>query len=377
MLSCQRDKFSLPQGQHYLNCAFLSPLLINVERAGIEMIRLKRDPTQIKPSMFFEGINAVKQVFSKLINTDSSHIALIPATSYGISTIVKNISVTSDQNIVLIHEQFPSNVYAWRRLAYQTGATIHTVINDGPDWTQKILETINHQTAVVAMETVHWTSGYCFDLPIIRKRAHEVGAQFILDGTQSIGAVPFDVKTVKPDALICAGYKWLMGPYGTAYMYVGQHFMDGIPLEETWISRKGSDQFSGLINYTDAYREGAVRFDRGQSSAFFQTAMMREALRQIIEWGPDQIQSYCSELLSDFLPTIKHLGYKVDQHILPHLFGIGIPDYVCKDQLSDQLQQRRISVSQRGGSLRVSPNVYNDHEDIEVLLSVLKFVAQS
>ncbi|MCY3999836.1 MAG: aminotransferase class V-fold PLP-dependent enzyme [Bacteroidetes bacterium] len=372
MLLCQRDQFSLPQGQHYLNCGFLSPLLISVERAGIETLRLKRDPTQVKPSIFFEGIHAVRQLFAKLINGESNQVALIPATSYGISTIVKNISITSDQNIVVIHEQFPSNVYAWRRLSYQTGATIHTVIHDGRDWTEKILETINDQTAVVAMETVHWTTGYCFDLQIIRQRAHEVGALFILDGTQSIGAVPFDVKTVRPDAVVCAGYKWLMGPYGTAYMYVGEHFMDGVPLEETWIARKGSDQFDGLVNYTDEYREGAFRFDRGQSSAFSQTAMMREALRQVMEWDPAQIQMYCTELLSNFLPTVKSLGYTVDQHVLPHLFGIGIPDHVCKDQLSDQLNQRRISVSQRGGSLRVSPNVYNHQEDIQALLDVLQ-----
>jgi len=322
--------------------------------------------------MFFEGINTVKHLFAKLINCDSNQVALIPATSYGISTIVKNISVTSDQNIVLIHEQFPSNVYAWRRLSNQTGATIHTVVNDGIDWTQKVFETINSQTAVVAMESVHWTSGYCFDLQIIRRRAHEVGAVFILDGTQSIGAVPFDVKTVQPDALVCAGYKWLMGPYGTAYMYVGEYFMEGTPLEETWIARKGSDQFGGLVNYTDEYRAGAVRFDRGQASAFSQTAMMREALHQVIEWDPAQIQLYCSELLLNFLPILASLGYWVDQHILPHLFGIGIPDHVSMDQLNDQLRQRRISVSQRGGSLRVSPNVYNDREDIDALLDVLK-----
>jgi len=376
MLQCQSDKFFLPPDKYYLNCAFLSPMMKNIETAGIDTLQVMRDPSQVTPNMFFEGVNQTRQLFSQLINCREDQIAVIPSTSYGISTISKNLSIGHGDNIVLIQDQFPSNVYAWRRLANTTSSTIRTVLRGKKNWTQKILESINYRTAVVAMETIHWTNGYAFDLNEISQRTHDVGAHLILDGTQSIGAVPLDVSTINPDAIVCAGYKWLLGPYGTAFLYVGERFKDGIPLEETWIARRGSDKFGELVNYTDEYRSGAIRFDRGQSCAFAQTAMMNEGLKQILEWGTDQIQLYCSELITDFLSVIQDHGYSVDHTCLPHLFGLGIPKHLDCNELNEQLISAQISVSLRGNSIRVSPNVYNSKDDIhalqQVLLSVVK-----
>ena len=376
MLTCQFDKFSLPADQHYLNCAYQSPLMRSIELAGIEALRLKRDPSQVTPSMFFDGVNQIRSLFAKLIHGKADRVCMIPSTSYGIATIAQNLSLGSGDNIILIEGQFPSNVYAWRRLSKKTGATIHTVTGDSTTWTQKVLETINYRTAVVAMETVHWANGYSFDLLEISQRARTVGAQLILDGTQSIGALPFDVQKIKPDALICAGYKWLFGPYGTAIMHVGERFIDGIPLEESWIARDGSENFGNLVNYKDQYRSGAVRFDRGQANVFSHSAMLIESLKQLLDWQPQRIQSYCSELIQDFLPAIQSNGYKVSESNLSHIFAIGLPEHINLYNLNDELMRQKISVSVRGNAIRISPNVYNNSANInalqDVLLSVVK-----
>jgi len=371
MLTNQNEKFFLSPDQHFLNCAYQSPLMRNVEIAGIEALRLKRDPSQISPSMFFEGVNQVRSLFAELIHGEADHVCLIPATSYGIATIAQNLPLGSGDNIILVDGQFPSNVYTWQRLSNRTGASIHTVVGDSTNWTQKVLEAINYRTAVVAMETVHWANGYSFDLAEISQRTHAVGAKLILDGTQSVGALPFDVQKINPDALVCAGYKWLLGPYGTALMYIGERFMDGIPLEESWIAREGSEDFGNLMNYTDRYRPGAVRFDRGQANVFAHTAMMVQALKQLIEWRPEQIQLYCSELIKNLLPAIRHNGYTVDESCLPHIFAIGLPEHINLSLLSDKLTQQKISVSVRGKAMRISPNVYNNHANINALQDVL------
>ena len=371
MLTCQKEKFFLSPDQHYLNCAYLSPLMRSVELAGIDALRLKRDPSQITPSMFFGGVNEIRTLFAQLIHGEADKVALIPATSYGIATITRNLSIGPGDNIILVRGQFPSNVYTWRRLSSTTGATIHTVIGDHTNWTQRVLEAINYRTAVVAMETVHWANGYSFDLTKISQRAHAVGAQLILDGTQSIGALPFDVQKIKPDALVCAGYKWLFGPYGTALMYIGERFMDGIPLEESWLARDGSENFGNLMNYTDRYRPGAIRFDRGQANVFSQTAMMIQALKQILEWQPQQIQSYCSELIKEFLLAICSRGYTVQESCLPHIFAVSLPEQIDLFHLNDELTRQNISVSVRGNAMRISPNVYNNSTNINALQDVL------
>ncbi|HEX7071753.1 MAG TPA: aminotransferase class V-fold PLP-dependent enzyme, partial [Rhodothermales bacterium] len=279
----------MPEDLHYLNCAYMAPRSERVELAGIEAIQRERNPTQITPETFFADSDRVRGLFGQLINADPSRIALIPAVSYGIATVARNLQISAKQNIVLLHEQFPSNVYGWRRLQASTGCTIRTVSvhEDEPDrgrrWNERILESIDDSTALVAMGTVHWADGTRFDLEAIGRRAREVGAAFVLDGTQSIGAMPFDAAKLQPDAVVCAGYKWLLGPYSLGVAYYGPRFDDGIPLEESWITRANSQHFAGLVEYEDSYQPGAVRFDMGERSNFILTPMLAAALEHLLD----------------------------------------------------------------------------------------------
>jgi len=115
---------------------------------------------------------------------------------------------------------------------------------------------------------VHWTDGTRFDLVAIGRAARRVGAAFVVDGTQSVGALPFDVREIQPDALVCAGYKWLLGPYAMGAAYFGPRYDAGDPIEENWITRRGSDDFQRLVAYQDEYAPGAIRYDVGERSNF-------------------------------------------------------------------------------------------------------------
>lgn len=297
-LTCQRGVFSLPANLHYLNCAFMSPLPQVVEEAGVRGMLRKRNPSLLQPDDFFRESEEVRRLFAGLINApDPSSIAILPSVSYGIGVAAQNTPVESGQNIVLLHEQFPGNVYGWRRLAWENGAEIRMVRpRDGESrgriWNERILEAIDSATAVVALAPVHWTDGTAFDLAAIGAKAREVGAALVVDGTQSIGALPFDVQALKPDALIVASYKWLLGPYSIGVGYFGSRYLDGLPLEETWIAREGSEDFKGLVDYQDGYQPGAVRFDVGERSNFILVPMVVAALRLLHEWRPERIQDY-------------------------------------------------------------------------------------
>ena len=203
-------------------------------------------------SDFFSQSNEIRWRFARLVGAaDPSRIAVIPSVSYGVAIAARNLAVEKGQNIVLLHEQFPGNVYGWRRRAEDRGAEIRTVAppegsTRGAVWNERIIESIDQSTAVVTVPHVHWTDGTVFDLVAIGRRVREVGAALVVDGTQSVGAFPFDVAEIQPDALIVAAYKWLLGPYSTAVAYLGPRFDDGVPLEETWLGRAGSDDFKSL-----------------------------------------------------------------------------------------------------------------------------------
>ena len=178
-------------------------------------------------------------------------------------------------------------------------------------------------------------------------------------------------RELDPDALIVAGYKWLLGPYSLSLAYFGDRYLDGVPLEETWIGRRGSENFSGLVDYVDDYQPGALRFDVGQRSNFALIPALSASLDLVLEWGPERISSYCSALMEDAFPRLRDLGLGIEDDAWrsPHLFGLGLPAGAELERLKGCLERHRVGVSFRGTSVRVSPNVYNTKDDVEALVA--------
>jgi len=383
MLSCQRHLFSLPEGLHYLNCGYMSPLSRRVEEAGIAGIRRKRVPSDIGPSDFLQDLQRVRLLFATLVNVpDPARVAVIPSASYGLATAARNICVAARQNIVLVSHQFPSNVYVWRRIARSEGAELRTVEpptngqHRGRDWNARLLESIDRDTAVVAIPQVHWTDGTLFDIANIAERAREVGAALVLDGTQSVGALPVDAERLKPDAVVCAAYKWLMGPYSIGVAYYGPRFDEGCPLEETWLARRGSEDFRRLVDYEDAYRAGAARYDVGETSNFVLLPMLVAALEQLSDWGVPEVQVYCRRLTESLASGARELGFEVEEEAwrAGHMLGLRMPSGQDPEEMSIELASRGVFVSLRGDVLRVSPHVYNDEADVGALLEAVRRV---
>jgi selenocysteine lyase/cysteine desulfurase len=384
MLSCQRDLFHLPEGLHYLNCAYMSPLLKRVEEAGIAGVRRRRNPTSLTPADFFSETDRARRLFAELVNApEPSRISMVPGVSYAMATVARNLRVRRTQNVVVAHAQFPSNVYEWRRLCADTGASLRTVSppegspRRGEEWNMRLLEAIDADTALVALGNVHWADGTRFDLERMGKRAREVGAALVVDGTQSVGALPLDVQRVQPDVLVCGSYKWMMGPYSLGLAYYGPRFDGGVPLEQTWLGRRGSEDFTGLVNYVDEYQPGAARYDVSERSNFTLMPMLVAALEQLLEWRPERVQQYCRELTRGLRGEARALGYTLEDEAWcgAHLFGIRLPKSLDLPRLQQLLRERRVFVSVRGDAVRVSPNVYNDQADVQALADVLRAAA--
>ena len=359
---------------------------MSVEEAGIAGIRRKRVPSDIGPRDFLAGINTIRSRFARLLGLrESDRIAVIPSVSYGLATAARNLPVAPRQKILILARQFPSNVYVWRRLAATSGAELVTIAapeggaHRARRWNEHLLEAIDTDTAIVALGQVHWTDGTLFDVAAIAERCREVGAALVLDGTQSIGALPFDVGTVRPDALVCAGYKWLMGPYSIGVAYFGPRFEDGTPLEEAWLARAGSDDFPRLIDYQDSYRPGAVRYEPGEVSNFSLVPMLAAALNLVVGWGVDEIQRYCLALTESLVAEVRSLGFDAEdsEWRAGHLVGLSVPDGADPRSIQAELTARKIAVSLRGDVLRVSPHVYNNQGDIRALTAALREAVRS
>ncbi len=379
MLNCQRHLFALPEGLHYLNCASQSPLPDSVAQAGREAIARKVDPTLSSDAESFGPVEALREIVGRLVNAPAERVALVPSVSYGVAVALANITLERGQNVVVPGEEFPSNVYGWMDACNERGAELRIVprpaeeAEPGKAWNTRILEAIDNKTAAVALTPLHWTDGTWFDLHAAGARARDVGAAFLVDGTQAVGAVPFDVEAVRPDLLICAGYKWCLGPKSAGFLVVGDRFLHGRPIEKTWIGRDGSENFGRLVDYRDGFRGGARRFDAGEHTNPISISMLTAGLGQVLEWGAANIQEYCSSLAAQAAEALADTEFALaaPEERAGHLFGIRGAEVERLPSIVEALRERRIHVSPRGSALRVSPHLYNTPEDLAALTEAL------
>jgi selenocysteine lyase/cysteine desulfurase len=373
ILPTQRHLFDLPDDITWINCAYMSPQLHAVSEAGKEGVMRKARPWQIRPEDFFTDTEALRGLFASLVGADAEGVALVPSASYGLAVAAANVPVRVGQRLLVQAEEFPSNVYPWRELAQRSGGQVVAVRRpeDG-DWTRALLAELDERTALVAVSHCHWTDGGLVDLVRVGERAREVGAALAVDGTQSLGALPLDVARVRPDFLVAASYKWLMGPYGQGFLYVSPRFREGRPIEHNWVVRRGSEDFSRLVEYRDDFQPGARRFDVGERSNFALVPMAMVALRQLLAWGVADIQETLRVLTDRVAKGARALTLEVppESQRAGHLVGLKRRGGYGPD-VATRLAARKVFVSVRGDSIRVSPHLYNTEADVDRLLEEL------
>jgi len=287
------------------------------------------------------------------------------------------LPVEGGQSIVVLQDQFPSNVYAWMRAAHKKNAVVRTVQRPlDSDWTPAVLRAIDADTAVVAVPNCHWTDGTLLDLVKISEKCRTMQAALVVDGIQSVGAMPFPIDKVQPDFLVAASHKWLLGAYSFGFCYVAPKWLGGTPLEENWFNREGSEDFARLVDYRESYQPGARRYDQGEASSFILAPIAAAGIRQLLEWGVENISQTLQGKTDDIAARAKQMGLLVapDPVRSPHMIGVSKTGGFNKD-LPLLLAQDNVFVSVRGDSVRISPHLYTTDEDLNRLFAVLEKVA--
>ncbi|WP_417460983.1 aminotransferase class V-fold PLP-dependent enzyme [Kordiimonas sp.] len=376
ILAPQRHLFDIPRNICYLNAAYMTPLTKEQHRAGQEALSLSMHPWEVSADDFFPVVEEIRSLAGQILNADADSMAIIPAVSYGMATAAKNLPLAPREAILVLEEQFPSNVYEWQSLADKVGGEIITVATPkDDDWTTavtEVLEQFGNRISIVALPHVHWSSGAALDLVCISAVCKRIGAALVLDLTQSIGAMPIDMQKVDPDFAIAGGYKWMMGPYSLGVMYVAPRWQQGKPLEQNWIARKASEDFRRLVNYQSDYQPGARRFDMGERSNFILAPIYREGLRQLLEWGIENIAETLMALNARFAALALDAGFRPVNAAYrgPHLLGVHIG--TAGDELLMKLKAANVSASVRGDTLRIAPHLWIDEQDEAVFASAIK-----
>jgi selenocysteine lyase/cysteine desulfurase len=370
----QRDRFELPRETCYLNAAYMGPMPTAAIAAGQDSYARKGQPWHYSVQAdFFDAPERLRQKAARLFGARTDDIALVPAASYGLACAARNLAPDAKSDILVLNEQFPSNVYVWRELAAEHGARVRAVSrSDNQSWTEAMLAAISPATSIVACPQVHWADGGALDLAAISDAARRQGAALVLDLTQSLGVMPFDLAAIQPDFAVAASYKWLLGPYAMGFLYVAPHHQDGEPLEQNWIVRDRAEDFARLVDYADDHAPGARRFDMGERSNFQLVPAAIAALDAMLDWGVDDLAATFGANNQGLADRLQPLGLtQTTPDRAAHYLSLSLPDGAPAD-LVTRLAAREIFVSQRGDRIRITPHVYNDEADFQSLGAALK-----
>lgn len=370
-MSVNRDLFDIPRDYCWLNAAYLGPLPNRTTEIGLAAVKRKSHPWTIAPVDFHTDVDKVKALYGRLIGAKGDQIAIIPSTSYGVATIAANIVLPAGKTVVVPAQEHTSAYHAWVRSAHKSGAHVRvTARGANQSWGEAIVEAIDANTAVVSVPACHWSDGRRFDLAAIAQKARSVGALFVIDGTQSIGAWEFDVAALDPDFVICSCYKWLLGPYTLAFLYAAPRWHGMEPLELSPFNRAGVREAEGVLEPLEELIPDAARFDMGERSNFITLPMMIASLETLLEITVPTIQANSDAVNQAIMEGAARLGYQATTDRAPHLMGLRSPGGVSLAQ-NKILAARKVFLSVRGDAYRISPHIYNDQEDVDRLLEGL------
>jgi len=377
MLPSQRASFDIPRDICYLNAASYSPLPIRTLEAGRAAVGRKGRPWTVEASFLNTQYERARTAAARLVQADPSDVALIPSISYGVATAAKLFTPGRGTRVIVLENDHSSPVLEWRARAEAQGFSVETIKQpDNADWTSAVLESIERSGAppvsLASISSVHWSDGGLIDVDKVGAALKQRDAAFLIDATQSAGVLALDVGHLDPDFVIFPTYKWLVGPYGRAFLYVAKRHQKGIPLEQTAGARRNV-RAENAVYFTDLeYVPDARRFDMGERDFFISLEMASIGMEMMADWGADAIKQRLAMLTERIATGVRDLGIRVPEPHLraPHILSLAFEGGMLAG-LVEGLASDGVYVAPRLGRMRVSPHVYNDEADADRFVEVL------
>ncbi|MQL55702.1 aminotransferase class V-fold PLP-dependent enzyme [Acidianus ambivalens] len=340
----------------YLNHAALSPTPLPVLYETFRYLyEVSKSGTIADNEEQKDELFHIRKNISNLIKADPLEISLIPNTSFGINEVAHGLEYDDKSNVVTDSLEFPATVYPFLKIKKLE----KRIVNASPyDIEDKIIENIDENTKIVSISHVSFNSGVRIDVQKIVTKAKKVGALVLLDIIQSAGAIKINVKDLGIDFAVAGGYKWLMSPQGSGFMYIRKGLLEDPPFYG-WKSAK---------NYLDfdptkfELEKGPRRIEIGTIDIAANLGLSKSA--EIISSHEDEIEKRVLQLSAYAIDLAEDKKFEV---ITPKEKRAGIVVIKVKKpkEIASRLAQRNIIVSPRGEGIRISTHFYNTEEEIE------------
>jgi selenocysteine lyase/cysteine desulfurase len=379
MLASQRALFDVPSDVTYLNAAGWSPLPRATQEAAREAVSRKGQPWKLAADFSDKQHERARKAAAALIGADPSDVALVSSVGYGVAIAGKVLGIPRGSRVLVLENDHTSPVLEWISRAEQQGFTVEMIKQPAnADWTSATLEAIERPgaapLALASISSIHWSDGGLLDMDKIRPALRKQNAALLLDATHSVGVIKTDVKALDPDFLIFPTYKWVLGPYGRAFVYVAKRHQEGVPLEQTSFGRRNV-KAENPVYFTDTrYLPDARRYDMGERDHFISMEMAAIGMEMMAAWGADAVAQRLGSLttkIADGLAGANNIQVVEERFRAPNVLSLGFPNGMPSD-LIPKLAESQIFVAARLGRMRVSPHVYNDDADLDRFIAAMR-----
>ncbi len=370
-----RHEFSDFSPTIYLNCAYQAPCPLVAADRFRQAIELKSNPSLQDKSDYFRLPKSVRTRIARLVGSDPTEIAVTTSATQGIGIVAAGMGLGVGDEVVVASSNFPSNLFTWLHLR-RKGVDVKVVNpTDGEVTIEQMAAVVTKRTRVLALDWVGYTSGYRIDLTAFGKLIHDFGGIFVVDGTQGVGAIELDLNAVPVDVMACAAYKWLLGPYGTAFAYVQRDLIGKLDLAViNWYAVEGAENFDSLPKDQFTLIHDARVFDSGETGSFINLSGLDASLEYVEGVTTKAVYAHCRALLDRLGQGLLACGYTLSEAAQPGhestILGFHASTLEATARLHARLRAHHIGVSLRQGMIRVSPYLYNDEADIDRLLEI-------
>lgn len=368
-----RSEFPALKRWTYLNTATFGQL----PKRSVEAIArhlAHRDETACSDFLsWFDDADRLRAALARLIHAASGDIAFIPNASSGLSLLLAGIDWRPGDRVLTLKDEFPNNSYAPALLA---GRGIEFVETSWDDF----YDALTPRTRLVALSEVSYMNGFRPPLAEISQRVHAQGGLLYVDGTQSLGALCFDVDAVRPDMLAVHGYKWLLSPNGAAFLYISPALRERIePAVVGWRSHRGWRDVDNLYHGAPEFVETAEKYE-GAMLSFPALYGMQASVEMILEIGPELIERRVKQLAGYAREALRGLGARLPFDEQPYFDSPIIAarfEHGDASTMARELKTGGVQISARHGFLRISTHFYNNEEDVDKLIAGLKKIADA
>ncbi|MBZ5540917.1 MAG: aminotransferase class V-fold PLP-dependent enzyme [Acidobacteriia bacterium] len=361
----------------YLNTATHGPMPKASVRATQAALEWKKFPQLMQDAALFETPNRVRASLARLIGARPEEIALTTGASSGMAAVAYGLSWKPGDEIVTGRSEFPAQFTAWKPLEEREGVRLRVVApRERFHTADDFIAALTAKTKLVSVSLVRFDDGSLLDAARLAAACHAQAAYLMLDISQCCGAIPLDVAQLGADFLACAGYKWLLSPYGTGFFWIkSAHIETMRPGPFYWQALPGADRFATLTFDDPKPGPGARRWDSPETASYFNLAAMDASLEFVLRVGPATIAAHNAKLIAQLFERLPRDRCVVAS---PQDAGRRGP-YGCfaartaekTAALYERLRAEKIVVSLREGSLRVSPHLFNSERDIDRLITAV------